>query len=353
LNKEYLKSHHEFPNKFQGDILQSNGDGDEETKDGDYGVEECEDEEAENEEFKDGKAENEGAQGKDAQEALIGAATRHGDIVVDTHLLKTKIRKASVDEMAYGRTRDENPLGSGLITENCGVSLRLDASEGNVIEYGEKLIAHEGNLRAYKGKFAVYKRKLAAYEKNITACEFELLEHGKELQINQDIFSMFALAIAEVQCLIQNLLVRQKGYLDSRHRFLDEFRRDILHDPEIEWEPVFDSHNPPAHHGDAVTDVGLYDGWGDNDTIINVYRLEPNNILTLARNKDFCSIGILDARASLKSNKDVPIPQEIEDSWVNYVESLQQNWEQQPKDNKVLGQAYSEFWKAYNRNMGA
>ena len=62
------------------------------------------------------------------------------------------------------------------------------------------------------------------------------------------------------------------------------------------------------------------------------------------------SITILNARATLKADKDNPVPWDVEATWQNYIDILEQNWGQvRPLDDRTspLGQAYSQFWGAY------
>jgi hypothetical protein len=48
-------------------------------------------------------------------------------------------------------------------------------------------------------------------------------------------------------------------------------------------------------------------------------------IVHIDYNGDYDSIAILNARASLKADRDNPTPQDIEDAWNTYVSVLEQN----------------------------
>ena len=74
-------------------------------------------------------------------------------------------------------------------------------------------------------------------------------------------------------------------------------------------------------------------------------------ILYIGQAGDDDSISVLNARASLKANKERPIPQEIEDVWATYVSKLEQNQGQFPSrdPNSALGQAYWRFWDVYRK----
>jgi hypothetical protein len=67
---------------------------------------------------------------------------------------------------------------------------------------------------------------------------------------------------------------------------------------------------------------------------------------------DRYSIGVLNARATLKSDKKILMPKDVEDAWSDYVSQLKQNWGTSPIDNprSDLGQAYNVFWEVYDRS---
>lgn len=77
-------------------------------------------------------------------------------------------------------------------------------------------------------------------------------------------------------------------------------------------------------------------------------------IFHLGRDGDYDSIAVLNARASLKSDKDRPIPQNIEDAWSKYVSLLEQNVGQLPRADptSALGRAYYQFWDAHGKHKG-
>lgn len=74
-------------------------------------------------------------------------------------------------------------------------------------------------------------------------------------------------------------------------------------------------------------------------------------VVYTGRDGDYDSIAVLNARASLKSDKGKPIPQDVEDAWNTYINVLEQNWGWLPRDDptSALGRAYYQFWNAYRK----
>ncbi|KAI9861253.1 MAG: hypothetical protein M1813_005426 [Trichoglossum hirsutum] len=130
----------------------------------------------------------------------------------------------------------------------------------------------------------------------------------------------------------------------------DTSQRDSLYDSSAIRTQVIDD---PAKRGDAVADATLYQSGARTDTFLMniIYGLSYHDVLSLARAGDEASIDILNARATLKSEKDKGI-QRIEDAWIAYVIQLKQNWGEFPTKNpqSALGQAYLRFWKAYEQH---
>ena len=89
----------------------------------------------------------------------------------------------------------------------------------------------------------------------------------------------------DLQTRIKELAAASQGYLNIRHRFLDTFRRDILKDPTAKWTPMIQAGNAAAHHGDAVTDAGLFETGSrkDKTLIVKVYGLTADEILSLSK----------------------------------------------------------------------
>lgn len=159
--------------------------------------------------------------------------------------------------------------------------------------------------------------------------------------------------VLELQVQVKELRKSCQGYLDIRHRFLDTFRRDILKDPTAKWTPMIQAGNAADHHGDAVTDVGLFESSRNDEVLmVKLYGLTYRQVLALSRAGDNDSIAVLNARATLISNKDKPIHEEIEDAWQMFVMILERSLGQLPKENPSsdLGRAYYQFWGAYNRH---
>ena len=84
---------------------------------------------------------------------------------------------------------------------------------------------------------------------------------------------------------VQELKDASQGYLLIRQRFLDTFRRDILKDPEAKWTRAISEGNKAAHHGDAVTDAGLFNSGSRKDDflMLEIYGLSFHQILSLSK----------------------------------------------------------------------
>ncbi|KAI9769986.1 MAG: hypothetical protein M1840_003697 [Geoglossum simile] len=72
--------------------------------------------------------------------------------------------------------------------------------------------------------------------------------------------------------------------------------------------PAIIGGNKAAHHGDAVTDAGLYQSGRrlDESLLRAIYGVSSIWILLLSRAGDDGSISVLNARATLKANRDGP-----------------------------------------------
>ncbi|KAI9768333.1 MAG: hypothetical protein M1840_004941 [Geoglossum simile] len=160
--------------------------------------------------------------------------------------------------------------------------------------------------------------------------------------------------ISDSQAHAEDLKDSSDGYMRIRQRFLDTFLRDVEKIPEAKWAKTITAGNKAAHDGDAVADASLFDSGARNDKtlMVKIYGLSYYQILTLKRTNDYSSIAIINARATLKADKENTVPQDIEEAWSNYIFRLEQNWGQMPNKDPLspLGQAYRRFWDVYGRN---
>lgn len=224
------------------------------------------------------------------------------------------LRHAIDDDEAYGQSGDKLVYGNTL---------------------GVELIKERDDIRSSQD---VLQKEVKALKKEFR--EFREFKEDKDREV------------LELYARIKELAAASQGYLNIRHRFLDTFRRDILKDPTFN-RTMIQAGNAAAHNGDAVTDACLFENGSrkDKSLLFKVYGLNAEDILSLSRAGYYDSIAVLNARATLKSNKDKPIPQEVEDAWSVFVTILEENLDRPPKDdpNSALGQAYYRFWDAHNK----
>jgi hypothetical protein len=64
--------------------------------------------------------------------------------------------------------------------------------------------------------------------------------------------------ITDLQHHVKALTLASEEYRESRHRFLDVYRRDILNDVDEQGRQKIGESTEVAHNGDAVTDASLY-----------------------------------------------------------------------------------------------
>ncbi|KAI9785674.1 MAG: hypothetical protein M1839_008691 [Geoglossum umbratile] len=151
--------------------------------------------------------------------------------------------------------------------------------------------------------------------------------------------------IADLEAQLKVVKTASEGYLQIRQRFLDTFRRDILRAPSIV------AGNKAAHDGDAVTDASLYETGVRHDAslLFKIYGLNADQILKLSQTGDYDSINIINARATLKSDKDKMVPEDIEEAWKDYVFKLEEYWGQMPGEDPLspLTRAYYKFWEVH------
>jgi hypothetical protein len=118
--------------------------------------------------------------------------------------------------------------------------------------------------------------------------------------------------------------------------------------------------------GDAAADAYLFETgeMKDRSTFCQIYGLEVRQVLDLSkyrpspkvfnvltcivRAKEYKSISVLDARATIKVQTGKPVSREVELAWHEYTLILQHNWGQTPDDpQSALGKAYNHFWEVH------
>ncbi|KAH0559851.1 hypothetical protein GP486_003630, partial [Trichoglossum hirsutum] len=164
---------------------------------------------------------------------------------------------------------------------------------------------------------------------------------------------------AEINSLksdVQKLKGASDGYLRIRRRALATYQRD---DPDksrmysSDLAKTIAEGNKAAHGGDAVTDAGLFDSGIENNAelMIEIYGLSYSKVLSLDDDRDYESIKILNARATIKLDKR-DVPQEVEDAWKTYISLLEKNEGKCQQDDlrSEFKLAHDNFWKVHEED---
>jgi hypothetical protein len=151
-----------------------------------------------------------------------------------------------------------------------------------------------------------------------------------ELASHRDLITSQGRRISSLEAQVQVLKGTSEGYLEIRQGFLDTFRRDIL---KIECAQTITVGNEAAHDGDAVADAGLFESGCGNDhsLMFKIYGLSARQVLSLSKYLpppigtcvlmqcagqagDYDSISLINACATLQSDKERSVPQDIEEA---------------------------------------
>jgi len=144
-----------------------------------------------------------------------------------------------------------------------------------------------------------------------------------------------------------------EGYLRIRERFLDVFRRDVLHDSSAQRLQTITAGNSAAHDADAVADALVYEYGRRRDTrlLTRIYGLGHDQILSLHYAGNTDCIEVLNKQANLVINRQISIPADAGDAFETFLTALENSRaDQMPSTdpNSILGQAYVNFWKVLN-----
>ncbi|KAI9781066.1 MAG: hypothetical protein M1839_006343 [Geoglossum umbratile] len=142
----------------------------------------------------------------------------------------------------------------------------------------------------------------------------ELSTMKAKLASHDERFARYSQMISDLQAHSEVLKESSEGYMRIRDRFLDTFLRDVEKIPEAR---AITAGNKAAHDGDIVAYANLFEsGFRNDETLmVRIYGLTYRQVLTLKRTKDYDSISLINARATLKSDKERPIPPEIDQAW--------------------------------------
>jgi len=220
-------------------------------------------------------------------------------------------------------------------------------AEGSLTQIGDRL-AFGNSL----GHMVLAEREdLLGEMKTVKA---QLAGHDKLFARNDQEISDLRKMVSDLQAHSEVLKESSDRYMQIRARFLDTFLRDVEKIPEARWSKAITEGNKAAHDGDAVADANLFESGSRNDDtlMVKIYGLSHRQVLTLKRTGDYGSISLVNARATLKANKERPIPPEIDQAWGDYVFQLEQNWGTKPGEEPLsrLTQAYHRFWEVYGRH---
>ncbi|KAH0566530.1 hypothetical protein GP486_000071 [Trichoglossum hirsutum] len=153
------------------------------------------------------------------------------------------------------------------------------------------------------------------------------------------------------------------GYIQARHEFLDNFRRDILNVRGARRAPSTTFERGETI--DAVADARLFECGARRDCtlMVKMYGLTAGQVVLLSTRVlmqcvgqagDYDSITVINARATLKSNTEGDVPQDIEEAWSAYVDQLEHNWGEKPGEDpsSPLTQAHRRFWGVHSKYNG-
>jgi len=158
---------------------------------------------------------------------------------------------------------------------------------------------------------------------------------------------------------IDTLKKASEGYRKIRNRFLDVYRREVLHNLEPKVRQNIADGNEAAHHGDAVADAALYASGERHDRgiIVDIYGLDPDVIASLDKAGDFKIIKVLNAGATWRANQiATPVPSNVEAAFATFVRELglsQSSYKKSLTDGvSRLSKAYYVFWAAHREHKG-
>ncbi|KAH0536243.1 hypothetical protein FGG08_006865 [Glutinoglossum americanum] len=196
----------------------------------------------------------------------------------------------------------------------------------NSVSYGRVSVNTDTDIKVLaRGTFSIASRN--GTDRDLLICRSSL---GRKLIVEREEFRARMTKLEEkisgigedthdIRAQVYEIGRTCQEYLCIRQRFLDTFRRDIPKDSNVRRPPISER-NTAAHHGNAVVDAGLFENgarlgiWLDcpRDSLVNYLRAHTRYT---GRAKDYQSITVLNARTTLKANKDTRIHQDVEDAW--------------------------------------
>ena len=143
---------------------------------------------------------------------------------------------------------------------------------------GERMTyGNQAGLRLLEDKHEIMER-VKRLEDQVANNKDQIADHQDQIADHQG-------QIAYLHDRIRTLTTDAEGYYSIRHRFIDVYRRDVLHDVTEPGRTKIKEGNAAAHEGDAVTDVKLYTTHQRQDerALRSLYGLSVNQISSLSK----------------------------------------------------------------------
>ena len=177
--------------------------------------------------------------------------------------------------------------------------------------------------------------------------------------------------ISSLESRVRQLVQSSEGYLSTRRRFLDVYKRDIKAMNELKGSKAIREGCRTAHEGDALGDAVLFDRDQRTDRSIyrELYGLDYLQVLDFRTYTDgsfnmLCQkltisiesasddrglFLVLNAHATMVV-QGKPFPDDLKVAFNSFLAKVEEYWLQPPtkEPNTPLGSAYYTFWKKFN-----
>lgn len=131
----------------------------------------------------------------------------------------------------------------------------------------------------------------------------------------------------ELRSAVQELKYASRGYRDSRHRFLDVYRRKIEEATKPFSCGTIRSGEVRAHGGDCVSDAELYEcGERDDEQVfIRIYSLACLQVRQIAKARKSTAIRALNEYGTYEVDTDCTIPDTVKAAFKHFCAELTDN----------------------------
>ncbi|MCJ1373734.1 hypothetical protein MMC20_004963 [Loxospora ochrophaea] len=158
--------------------------------------------------------------------------------------------------------------------------------------------------------------------------------------------------ISSLESRVRQLVQSSEGYLSTRRRFLDVYKRDIKAMNELKGSKAIREGCRTAHEGDALGDAVLFDRDQRTDRSIyrELYGLDYLQVLDFQSASDDRGLFlVLNAHATMVV-QGKPFPDDLKVAFNSFLAKVEEYWLQPPtkEPNTPLGSAYYTFWKKFN-----